>query len=305
MLRKLTVTFVFAALMIAALFTTWGITAVDAAQAPYQTRLAVGEYAQVIPPDPSNVRTSAGRWLGSVPARGVVYILDGPLYRSNMIWWYIDYPETGLQGWMSEGGRRGYYMAPWDGGIGGSDTPTSTTGLAVGDLAYVIEPPDNIVRRNPGLNSAVIGRFPAGAVLDIVGGPRTADGIIWWKVYSRSQNLSGWTAEGLNGTDYLAHIIGVPRCANSLRSILDGQDRAYVMTTTPDANLLRGYPDTSARIIGRMQPGETMTIVDGPFCDVNENIVWWEVVPDSNPRLHGWTAESEDFEYYLAPLTLY
>ncbi|MCO5190894.1 MAG: hypothetical protein M9918_22250 [Anaerolineae bacterium] len=304
MLRKLTVTFVFAALMIAALFTTWGITAVDAAQAPYQTRLAVGEYAQVIPPDPSNVRTSAGRWLGSVPARGVVYILDGPLYRSNMIWWYIDYPETGLQGWMSEGGRRGYYMAPWDGGIGGSDSPTSTTGLTIGDLAYVIEPPDNIVRRNPGLNSAVIGRFPAGAVLDIVGGPRTADGMIWWLAYSRSENVRGWTPEGQNGVDFLAKYIGVVTCSDTPRSVLINTDRAYVRTNTDQSNMLRDKPDTrNGRIIGRMSPGATMTLISGPYCI--DGIIWWEVSPDAMPRLRGYTAESANFDTYLAPLTLY
>lgn len=304
MLRKLSITILLATLMGVALFTNWGVDSAEATQVPYRTRLAVGEYAQVLPPEASNVRTATGRWLGSVPAGGVVYILDGPNYRDNMIWWYIDYSETGLQGWMSEGGRWSYFMAPWDGGIGGNDSPPpSTTGLAIGDLAYVIAPPDNVVRETASMDGRIIGRFPAGTILEIQDGPRYADNMVWWKAYSRSQNVSGWTPEGQNGTDYLAHVIGVHRCANSIRSILVDQERAYVLTNTSLANRLRGYPSTRVNTIGQMQPGETMTIVDGPYC--NQGIVWWEVIPDSNPRLRGWTAESEGYDYYLAPLKLY
>jgi hypothetical protein len=313
MSRKLSMTVLLAALLGVALFASWGVDSAEAALAPYATRLAVGEYAQVLPPDVSYVRSDTGRRLGSVPEGGIVYILDGPNYHGNMIWWYIDYPETGLQGWMSEGRGRAYYMAPWDSGIGGGDTPpVSTTGLSVGDLAFVITSPDNIVRRKAGLGERIIGRFPAGNVLEIQDGPRYANGMVWWKAYSRSQNVSGWTPEGQNGTAFLAHVIGVTQCANSARSILAGHDRAYVLTNTEDANQLRNLPSTREKflgkpveVIGQIQPGETMTVIGGPYCDADSSIIWWKVSPDANPRLRGWTAESEDYNYYLAPLNLY
>ena len=89
MLRKLTVTFVFAALMIAALFTTWGITGGRCRTSPLLN-----------PARRRRVRSDDSTWrkqrahinrslVGQCSCTWRCLYFDGPLYRSNMIWWYI------------------------------------------------------------------------------------------------------------------------------------------------------------------------------------------------------------------------
>lgn len=310
--RNRFLTLVLAALLGVALLTTWGADSAEAAQAPYQTRLAVGDYAETTPRSAVRVREQPGRFgarLGKVPAGGIVTILDGPdpNYYNNMVWWYVEYAPANLRGWMSEGTTRYRLLHPTDRGTGGAD-PAPAAGLQIGDLAYVMEAPDNVVRRTPGLNdrtNRVIGGFPPGTVLEIEAGPEYVDGVWWWLAYSHNEQVRGWTAEGQNGELFLAPHYGITRCGNSARTRLADRGRAYVLSNGTGANYLRGYSDIDAAIIGRIPPSATMTIVDGPVCDENTGIVWWEVIPDANPRLRGWTAESDAFDYYLAPLTLY
>jgi tRNA A-37 threonylcarbamoyl transferase component Bud32 len=49
------------------------------------------------------------------------------------------------------------------------------------------------VRKAPGQSSSVVTRVNAGTTLDIVGGPRSADGYRWWQV--RGNGFTGWAAE--------------------------------------------------------------------------------------------------------------
>ncbi len=49
------------------------------------------------------------------------------------------------------------------------------------------------IRTEPGINAAKRGAVRDNTVLDVIGGPRTADGLTWWQV--RTGNLSGWAAE--------------------------------------------------------------------------------------------------------------
>jgi hypothetical protein len=169
----------------------------------------------------------------------------------------------------------------------------------------VIEKPDNIVRHNPDMVSRIVGRLPAGTVLEILAGPEYANGMWWWLAYSHNEGVRGWTPEGQNGKLFLAPYYGVTWCANSLRTRLVNGDRAYVLRNGTGANNLRRDHSTDAVVFGRINPGQSMTIVDGPECDAVNGIVWWKVSPDTKPWLSGWTAESEDDNYYLAPLKLY
>jgi hypothetical protein len=311
MSRKLSITILLAALLGVALFTSWGVDSAEAAQAPYQTQLAVGEYAKVTPRTAVRVREAPSRFgaqLGRVPAGSVITILSGPnpSYHNNMIWWYVEYAPANLRGWMSEGTASYRLLLPTDLGTGNADpTPEPSAGLQIGTLAYVIDEPDNIVRRNPDMDSRIVGRFPAGTTLEILDGPEYANGMWWWLAYSHNEGVRGWTPEGQNGESFLAPYYGVAWCANSARTRLVNGDRAYVLNNGTGANNLRKDYRTNAGVFGQIQPGESMTIVDGPHCDALNSIVWWEVVPDAKPWLRGWTAESENFNYYLAPFSLY
>lgn len=49
------------------------------------------------------------------------------------------------------------------------------------------------IRNLPGLTgSQILFRAPAGSPLDIIGGPREADGFSWWKVRDRQFQVEGW-----------------------------------------------------------------------------------------------------------------
>jgi hypothetical protein len=75
-------------------------------------------------------------------------------------------------------------------------------------------------------------------------------------------------------------------------------DKAYVSKNPPLANNVRQRPYTDATILGKIQPGEEITIIDGPSC--SNRWVWWKVTAKNN-RLTGWTAEGDSNAYWLIP----
>lgn len=86
-------------------------------------------------------------------------------------------------------------------------------------------------------------------------------------------------------------------CAGALPSQLVAGLKAYVSFDPPLANRVREQPGRQARILGQIQPGTVVTILDGPGCA--NNWVWWRV--QSNDGLTGWTAEGDDRAYWLLP----
>jgi hypothetical protein len=73
--------------------------------------------------------------------------------------------------------------------------------------------------------------------------------------------------------------------------------KAYVSFDPPLANRVRELPGRQARILGQIQPGTVVTILEGPNCA--NNWVWWRV--QSNEGLAGWTAEGDANTYWLLP----
>lgn len=63
-------------------------------------------------------------------------------------------------------------------------------------------------------------------------------------------------------------------------------------------NNLRQTSDLTSLKIGELAPGETFTVMDGPFC--NGGIAWYLVGDGTTPR--GWTAEGVDGDYYIEPV---
>jgi hypothetical protein len=62
------------------------------------------------------------------------------------------------------------------------------------------------------------------------------------------------------------------------------------------ANNVRKEPTTRSLIVGKIAGGETFTILSGPVCA--QGLTWWEV---SFNNFKGWTAESNNTEYWLEP----
>jgi uncharacterized protein YraI len=66
--------------------------------------------------------------------------------------------------------------------------------LTVGEWARVASGSANNLRDQPTTSGAVVGRIPPGDIMQVVDGPRCADGYAWWQVRYGMQ--TGWTAEG-------------------------------------------------------------------------------------------------------------
>ena len=66
------------------------------------------------------------------------------------------------------------------------------------------------------------------------------------------------------------------------------------------ANRLRAQPNVNAQQIGLIQPGSTITVLDGPSCEDASHIIWWRVSDNGNV---GWTAEGQPpSNYFLDPV---
>ncbi len=86
-------------------------------------------------------------------------------------------------------------------------------------------------------------------------------------------------------------------CPNSPSSRLKVGDLAYVTKDPPIPNRVRKEPDREAEILGNINPGASMEIIEGPACE--NGWVWWKV---KNADLNGWTSEGDKETYWLIPL---
>jgi hypothetical protein len=88
-------------------------------------------------------------------------------------------------------------------------------------------------------------------------------------------------------------------CSGSYPSRLHVGDRAYISYDPPLPNRVRSQPNTSSEILGYLDVGEKMKILEGPVCF--GGWVWWRV-SSLDKSLTGWTAEGDGTGYWLVPL---
>ncbi len=117
-------------------------------------------------------------------------------------------------------------------------------------------------------------------------------------VDNTSQN--GETQQPTTQTSQPTNTINWEACENAtLPSRLQIGSTAQVALDPPLPNRVRQDPNTTAVINGYIDPGETVTIIDGPACD--QDWVWWKV-KDQSGNLIGWTAEGDQTSYWLVPV---
>ena len=75
--------------------------------------------------------------------------------------------------------------------------------------------------------------------------------------------------------------------------------QAQVALEPPLPNRVRANPDINAAILGYIDPGEKMEILEGPSCD--QGWIWWRVRALKD-NLTGWTAEGDKDSYWLVPV---
>lgn len=81
-------------------------------------------------------------------------------------------------------------------------------------------------------------------------------------------------------------------------SQLDIGDIAYVGLEPPSPNGVREEAHPDSTILGEIQPGERVEILDGPEC--NRYWVWW-YVRSLETDLEGWTPEGGEGYYWVLP----
>jgi hypothetical protein len=74
--------------------------------------------------------------------------------------------------------------------------------------------------------------------------------------------------------------------------------KAVVNPDPPVPNRVRSEPNARAEINGEIEPGEVITLIDGPVCA--NGWVWWFIQSRSS-GLMGWTSEGDRNEYWLSP----
>ena len=87
-------------------------------------------------------------------------------------------------------------------------------------------------------------------------------------------------------------------CINALPERLHVNGFAYLDPDPPIPNNLRREAGKNHDLVGKIQPGETMKILEGPQCA--DGWVWWKVRTFGSD-LTGWTAEGNLEEYWLVP----
>jgi hypothetical protein len=86
-------------------------------------------------------------------------------------------------------------------------------------------------------------------------------------------------------------------CPDAPTSRLKVGDLAYVNKEPPLPNRVRKEPNRQADVLGHINPGGSMEILEGPTCA--DNWVWWHV---KNADLNGWMAEGDQETYWMVPL---
>ncbi len=86
-------------------------------------------------------------------------------------------------------------------------------------------------------------------------------------------------------------------CQGAYLSQLHVGDKAMVSLDPPLPNNVRAEPETTAKFLYVIQPGDVVEITGGPGC--SNNWVWWQILTQDGRT--GWTAEGDGTEYWLVP----
>ncbi|GAP13094.1 hypothetical protein LARV_00836 [Longilinea arvoryzae] len=91
----------------------------------------------------------------------------------------------------------------------------------------------------------------------------------------------------------------VVTCTGAPDTLLNVGDWVHVSLEQPISNRIRSTPNINSEMLGKIQPGEMVQVLDGPECA--DGYVWWFV--HSLSGLQGWTAEGDSTgDWIVRPL---
>lgn len=165
--------------------------------------------------------------------------------------------------------------------IGGRATIATTNGDSLNVRSYF------------GTAYAIRAKARPGEVVDVLDGPRDADGFTWWYI-RLADGRAGWAVESADGRQTLiagentAPVTDSAPAAPAISSGLSVGDTAAVqLPVSLDAMRLRNGPGLAFDIIFLLPDKTLLRIIGGP--QRVDDLTWWEVrTPEGNA---GWAAE--------------
>ncbi|MCB9137655.1 MAG: M23 family metallopeptidase [Caldilineaceae bacterium] len=235
--------------------------------------------------------------LGYLPVDTSGPVLDGPRTVDGLVWWKVrmtlDSGET-REGWAAESAPGGVMLlaaAGTDDGDG-SDQPGGAL-FSPGANAVT----QNVVRmrKTPGYTGKgaddLVVDAPMGAVVTIVAGPRTVDGLTWWQADASvgGQAFRGWMAESAPGGELLLRLMEGPRPA-------DGVFPIGALIQTHGVMRIRNAPGHLNKpdddVLGALAAKTTVYVIAGPR--EQDGLIWYQIGGVAVPagEIVGWGAQA-------------
>ncbi|MCL4827238.1 MAG: M23 family metallopeptidase [Caldilinea sp.] len=253
----------------------------------------------------------AGPVISQLPRDAVVTILD-PIFvmATGVPFWAVRAQVNGVptDGWLAQytqGGvvlLEGYLPVPQ----AEVEAPGATTAPVFAPGAEVRTTTLVRMRRTPGVANKpandTIALVPAGATLQLVDGPRSADNMTWWRVRGELPDLGrvdGWMAQALPTGGPLLELVPPEPPKPPAIELPPGQQYAFAagdrFRTTTIVRLRRspGFVGKGAEdIVADIAPAIEGSIVAGPV--EQDGLLWWQVqiVAQDGRIFSGWMAEA-------------
>ena len=109
--------------------------------------------------------------------------------------------------------------------------------------------------------------------------------------------LTPWPTHTGQPTSAISPTATVASCPGAPPIRLAIGKTAKVSLDPPVPSRVREQPSLTGKVIGSIDPGVTVTILEGPRC--GDSLTWWKVQSDKG--LVGWTAEGDTSAYWLVP----
>jgi uncharacterized protein YraI len=135
----------------------------------------------VVELDGLNLRTAPGLngpIIAALPAGMRLALLSGPVDVDDLSWYEVESLDKTLTGWVV-----GKYLT----------APAPAAALLPGDTVIVTIADLNF-RERPGVNAPIRSTLPLGTVAEIIGGPLSADGLVWYQLALAGVQGNGWVA---------------------------------------------------------------------------------------------------------------
>ncbi|MCZ7544188.1 MAG: SH3 domain-containing protein [Anaerolineae bacterium] len=170
---------------------------IDCPGAP-PSRLAIGGAGGTVGHGRGVYERPGGRLMRTLLESSPFLVEGGPECVNRQVWWQIR-TRNGIVGWISEGMVGDYFAEACPLSAVGAyelSCPAANPSRLRTDQSHLMSWIRGLrMRAEPGLSAPQLDSLAYREVVDVIGGPACADGLIWWNVRVPDRGSSGWIAE--------------------------------------------------------------------------------------------------------------